>query len=154
MAWVRRLGALLGLLTLLILGACGNDDESSSPPPEVPTTPAEVSTSTTTAPVTATTAARVPKVTTSRPATSAQCKTVGFTPNSEDAASSIVATGLPCAEAQAFVRKLGPMVSPNGPPRIELDGFDCVMYRHEDEPLPQGFYECTSVSRRITFVRS
>ena len=94
------------------------------------------------------------EVTGSGPPASAQCKTVGFTPQSEDAASSIVATGLSCDEAEAFVRRLGPSVGTNGPARIELDGYQCVHVRYQDEPLPQGFYECTSGSKRITFVRS
>jgi hypothetical protein len=150
----------VALLGLLALGACGTDGESSSPAPEVPVTQAEVST-TSTSPVTPTTAARrpvptnrVPQVTPSGQPTSAQCATVGFTPNTEDAASSVVATGLRCAEAESFLRELGPLVSANGPPRVQIDGFDCVLYRHEDEPLPQGFYACTSGSKRITFVRS
>jgi hypothetical protein len=84
----------------------------------------------------------------------AECTTVGFTPQSEDAASSILATGLSCEEAESFLRRLGPSVGTNGPPRIELDGFECVLTRHEPEPLPQGFYECTSGTRKITFVRS
>ncbi|MDQ4097917.1 MAG: hypothetical protein M3144_08635 [Actinomycetota bacterium] len=153
----QRLVAV-ALLGLLAWGACGTD-ESSSPPPEVPTTLAEVST--TTSSVTPATAARrpvrpnrVPPVTPPSQPPPAQCTTVGFTPATEDAASSIVATGLRCAEAESFLRELGPLVSPNGPSRVQLDGFDCVLYRHEDEPLPQGFYECTSGSKRITFVRS
>lgn len=88
------------------------------------------------------------------PPASAECTTVGFTPQTEDAASSIVATGLSCEEAEAFVRRLGPSVSPGGPGRIELEGFVCALTRHEEEPLPQGFYECTSGSKRISFVRS
>lgn len=88
------------------------------------------------------------------PPASAECTTVGFTPQTEDAASSIVATGLSCEEAEAFVRRLGPSVSPGGPERIEFEGFTCVLTRHEEEPLPQGFYECTSGSKRISFVRS
>jgi hypothetical protein len=94
------------------------------------------------------------EVTGPAPPPSAECTTVGFTPQSEDAASSIVATGLPCEEAEAFLRRLGPSVSATGPARIEREGFECVLTRHEPEPLPQGFYECTSGSKRITFVRS
>lgn len=88
------------------------------------------------------------------PPASAECTTVGFTPQTEDAASSIVATGLSCEEAEAFVRRLGPSVGQSGPARIEFEGFVCVLTRHEEEPLPQGFYECTSGSKRISFVRS
>ncbi|MBW3547104.1 MAG: hypothetical protein KY452_03075 [Actinobacteria bacterium] len=94
------------------------------------------------------------ELTGSAPPPSAECTTVGFTPQTEDAASSIVATGLSCEEAEAFVRRLGPSVSPGGPARIELEGFECVLTRYEREPLPQGFYECTSGSKRISFVRS
>lgn len=86
--------------------------------------------------------------------TSTTCRNVAFSPQSEDAASSIVATGLPCDKAETFVRRLGPLVSANGPARIELDGFRCVLTRHEEDPLPQGFYECTNGPMRITFVRS
>ena len=94
------------------------------------------------------------ELTAGSPPASAECTTVGFTPQTEDAASSVVATGLSCEEAEAFVRRLGPSVSPSGPARIELDGFECVLTRYEREPLPQGFYQCTSGSRRISFVRS
>lgn len=90
----------------------------------------------------------------SAPPEAAECTTVGFTPQTEDAASSIVAYGLSCDDAEDFVRRVGPSVSPNGPARIELDGWECLLTRHEEEPLPQGFYECTSGSKRITFVRS
>ncbi|HEX2274631.1 MAG TPA: hypothetical protein VHG90_12230 [Acidimicrobiales bacterium] len=91
---------------------------------------------------------------TGSPLPSAKCRNVAFSPQSEDAASSIVATGLPCDKAETFVRRLGPMVSANGPARTELDGFQCVLTRHEEDPIPQGFYECTNGSIRITFVRS
>lgn len=94
------------------------------------------------------------EVTGAGPPASAKCTTVGFTPQSEDAASSIVATGLSCDEAESFLRRLGPSVGTNGPARIEREGFQCVLTRHQDEPLPQGFYECTSGPKRITFVRS
>ncbi|MBW3645033.1 MAG: hypothetical protein KY441_05955 [Actinobacteria bacterium] len=94
------------------------------------------------------------EVTGSGPSPSAECTTVGFTPNSDDVASSIVATGLSCDEAEAFVRKIGPSVGPFGPARIELDGFECVLTRTDDVELAHGFYECTSGSKRITFVRS
>lgn len=87
------------------------------------------------------------EVTGTAPPASAECTTVGFTPQTEDAASSIVASGLSCNEAEAFLRRLGPSVSPGGPARIELEGFNCVLTRHEEEPLPQGFYECTSGSK-------
>ena len=94
------------------------------------------------------------ELTGSAPPPSAECRTVGFTPQTEDAASRIVATGLSCEEAEAFVRRLGPSVGQSGPARIEFEGFECVLTRYEREPLPQGFYECTSGPKRISFVRS
>jgi hypothetical protein len=152
-----------GVAVVLSFGACGGGSERSSPEPAAVKTQAP-STTTTVVPVTDTAPPRtktLPSTTTttlqgtgSAPPPSAECTTVGFTPNSDDAASSIVATGLSCDEAEALVRKIGPSVGPFGPARIELDGFECVLTRTDDVELAHGFFECTSGSKRITFVRS
>ena len=92
--------------------------------------------------------------TTVRAAATLDCQTVGFTPNSEDAASSIKATGLTCAEAEAFVRVAGPRTSSGGPAQLDVDGYRCVRVRSVQEPLPQAFYECTSGAKKVTFVRT
>jgi Cu-Zn family superoxide dismutase len=82
------------------------------------------------------------------------CQTVAFTPNSEDAASQIKATGVTCAEAEAFVRTAGQRTSSGGPQSLTVDGYRCVLTRSVQDPLPQAFYECTNGARKITFVRS
>ena len=83
-----------------------------------------------------------------------KCQSVGFTPNSEDGAFDVMATGLSCADAEAFVRKAGARTSSGGPQSVTVDGYRCVLTRSEQEPLPQAFYECTNDSRKVTFVRS
>lgn len=95
------------------------------------------------------------EVTGSNAPPTALCNDVGFTPNSDNVASSIVATGIPCAEAEAFVRKVGGPLGPiNGLPRTESDGFVCERTSQEEAGLPSATYVCTSGSRRITFVRT
>ena len=87
-------------------------------------------------------------------ATTLDCQTVAFTPNSEDAASQIKATGVTCAEAEAFVRVAGRRTSSGGPQSVTVEGYRCVLVRSVQDPLPQAFYECTNGTRKITFVRS
>lgn len=106
---------------------------------------------TTTALATTTTA---PAATTTRAAATMECDTVGFTPNSEDAASEIRATGLTCDEARTFVGVAGRRTSSGGPPQVDVAGYRCVRTRTEQEPLPRSFYECTNGMRKVTFVRS
>ena len=83
-----------------------------------------------------------------------RCETVGFTPNSEDAASEITATSLGCDEAEAFVRIAGSRTSSGGPEQVEVEGYQCVRTRSEQEPLPRSFYECKNGAKTVTFVRS
>ena len=114
-----------------------------------------VTTSTTPAGGATTTSSRaVTTTSTTRVAVTLDCQNVGFTPNSEDAASSIKATGLTCAEAEAFVRIAGRQTSSGGPAQLDVDGYRCVRVRTLQEPLPQAFYECTSGAKKVTFVRS
>ena len=92
--------------------------------------------------------------TTTTQAVTLQCKMVGFTPNSEDAAGEVTATGLSCADAEAFVRIAGARTSPGGPQELDVSGYHCVRTRSEEDPLPRSFYECTNGSQKVTFVRS
>ena len=92
--------------------------------------------------------------TTARAAATRDCQTVAFSPNSEDAASSVKATGVPCDEAEAFVRIAGSRTSSGGPAELELEGYRCVRVRSLPEPIPQAFYECTNGAKKITFVRT
>ena len=121
------------LVLALVLGACSEDDRGPTTPSPDPT---------------------VSSTTSSVPAGTQSCRTVAFTPNSEDAASSVTATGLSCAEAEAFVRVAGTRTSSGGPSSVNVDGYRCVLTRSVPDPLPQAFYECTSDSKKVTFVRS
>lgn len=86
--------------------------------------------------------------------TAGHCFDVGFTPNSDNVAGQIMATGLTCAEAEAFVRKVGVQArSVDGPARLEMDGFVCVRTRQSDLGLPAADYECTSGAKKVTFHR-
>lgn len=95
-------------------------------------------------------------VTVSAPPAVGNCADVVFSPNSENAASDIVAYGLPCSEAEAVVRKVaGPFGPVNGAARGEADGFTCVRTSQFDGMgLPSAKYECTRGSQRITFTRT
>jgi len=84
----------------------------------------------------------------------ATCESVPFTSNSEDIASDVKAFGISCDEAEAFVRKAGARTSSGGPADLDVDGYRCVRTRTEEDPLPRSFYECSSGSKRVSFVRS
>ena len=111
-------------------------------------------TSTTTAAGGATTTTRAGATTTARAAATLDCQTIAFTPASEDAASSVKATGLSCAEAEAFVRIAGRQTSSGGPAQVTVEGYRCVRVRSTQEPIPQAFYECTSGAKKVTFTRT
>lgn len=135
---MRRLATLMAILGLGLV-ACADDDDTEAAGPTV----------TTTATTVATTGATSTTV-----APTLECLTVGFTPNSEDAASDVRATGLTCADAEAFVAVAGRQTSSGGPAEVDVEGYRCVRTRSEQDPLPRSFYECTSGSRTVTFVRS
>lgn len=151
-----RRAATVMIVVGLALVSCGDDAETTT----TDTTAATVTTSTagpggtTTAPPTTNAApTTAPRSTTAVPAT-LECQTVGFTPNSEDAASDVRATGLSCDEAEAFVRSAGMVTSSGGPQEVEVEGFRCVRTLVQEEPLPRSSYECTNGDRTVTFVRS
>ena len=94
-------------------------------------------------------------VTKSTPPATANCDDVGFSPNSDNLASDIVAHGLSCEEAETVVRKVGGPLGPiNGAARGEADGFTCVRTSQEEAGLPSAAYECTRGGQRITFIRT
>ena len=121
-------------------------------PGSTTTSPAAATTTTSSAAATTTTGRGA--TTTVSAAATLDCRTVGFTPNSEDAASSIKATGLSCAEAEAFVRIAGRQTSSGGPAQVDVEGYRCVRVRSTQDPIPQAFYECTSGAKKVTFVRT
>ena len=135
-------------LALAVAAACGDDPTptgaGSKPPPDASTSITQPSSDTT---------ASAPATNTSRSST-LRCKMVGFTPNSEDAASEITATGLSCDEAEAFVRVAGERTSSGGPDRVDVSGYRCVRTGSEQDPLPLSRYECTNGDKKVTFVRS
>ena len=88
------------------------------------------------------------------PPATLRCGMVGFTPNSEDAASEITATGIACDDAEAFVRVAGERTSSGGPDRLDVSGYRCVRTGSEQDPLPLSRYECTNGDKKVTFVRS
>ena len=125
-------------MAVALLSACSDDDGdvATDPPATVVAT-------------TAPTTIGIP--------TSGQCADQNFTPNSEDIAGDIVATGLSCAEAEAFVRQVGPLVGATGvPANIEVGGFACVRTNQNDgqRGIPSADYECTNGDRKVTFHRT
>jgi hypothetical protein len=122
-----------------LLGACSSGDDGDV---------AAIASSTTAAPAPTTTAGG---------GATTQCDDLSFTPNSEDIANHIVATGLPCLEAEAFVGKVGPLVgATGGPANIAVAGYACVRTREDDGTygLPSSDYECTSGDKKVTFHRT
>jgi hypothetical protein len=79
------------------------------------------------------------------------CQNVSFTPNTDDAAGSIIATGTTCAEAEALVRKVGAL---GGPPGMEADGYVCAQTGQSDVGLASTEYECTNGPKKVTFNRT
>jgi hypothetical protein len=135
-----RLAAAV-IVAVGLLGACSDDD-------------GDVATSTSST----TTAAAAPSTTAGpTPGSGGRCADQNFTPNSEDIAGDIVAVGLSCAEAEEFVRKVGPLVgATGGPADIAVAGFDCVRTKADDGSLgiPSSDYECTSGAKKVTFHRT
>ena len=139
---MQRLATLVAVVLVLAVGCEGSSENEDGQGGE-PDTTVSVATSPTS-----------PNTTTVTTTATASCQTIAFTPNSEDAASSVTATGLSCAEAEAFVRVAGQRTSSGGPQQVTVDGFRCVAVRTVQEPIPRAFYECTSDSKKVTFVRS
>jgi hypothetical protein len=140
MAGRRPLTTAAALVVALAAAACGDDGEPSA----TPGTTASTTTVATTATTTATTTLAVTR----------ECGLVGFTPNSEDAASDIRAIGVTCDEARAFVRIAGRRTSSGGPQSLEVEGWRCEVTATSVDPLPTSDYRCTEGAATVTFVRS
>ena len=96
---------------------------------------------------------------TPRPATSAppaDCGSIGFTPNSEDAASAIVAENMTCEEARALVQTVGAALGAvSGPDMFESGNFVCLRTARDESVLPTSTFQCTSSGgRRVSFIRT
>ena len=75
-----------------------------------------------------------------------RCGQIGFTPNSDDVASRIRATGLTCGLARDFVR------DSEGRPGARFRGFACTSTA-VDATLPYRRYRCTGAGDVITWRR-
>ncbi len=148
---MRRIATVMAMVGLALV-SCGDDAEQV--PATDSTTVAPTSVVTTTLATTTTTITSSATSTTSAPAGVLECATVAFTPNSEDAASDITATGLSCDEAESFVRRAGMQTSSGGPEEVDVDGFHCIRTSSQQDPLPRSSYECTNGPKTVTFVRS
>lgn len=83
-----------------------------------------------------------------------ECPDIPFTPNTEDIAADIKATGTGCTEASAFVRKVRQEHNPySGPRAFRLDGFTCQVVSDETGDLPVGHYTCTAGVSVITWTK-
>ncbi|MEA2828758.1 MAG: hypothetical protein QOG43_3197 [Actinomycetota bacterium] len=125
---------------IALLGACSSGDDGDV-----------------TATASSTSSAAAAPTTTAGAGATAQCDDQSFTPNTEDIANHIVATGLSCKDAEAFVGKVGPLVgATGGPANISVAGFACVRTREDDGTygLPSSDYECTSGDKKVTFHRT
>ena len=148
-----RLGVML-VAVALSAGGCGRGAEETTT-----TTTTDATSTTNVAETTTSTSASTSTTPTGGTAVTASgtpldCGTVGFTPNSEDAASQIKATGLSCAEARAVLGAVGPRTSAEGPQELDVEGYHCTRTQVVQDPLPFSAYECKSGAKRITFVRS
>ena len=144
MAKASRLLAAMAVAAMASgLVACGDDDT------EPETTSTSVATSTALTSTSASTS-----TTGGGAGATLDCGTVGFTPQSEDAASQIKATGVTCEEARTFVEAAGARTSSGGPQQVTVNGYRCVLTRTVEDPLPFADYECTDGDKKITFTRS
>lgn len=133
---------VLMMMVVTMLSACGDKDDAGT----ATTTSIDGAASSTTSSVVTTTTAAA--------AATLDCETVGFTPNSEDAASSIHATGVSCEQARSFVLEAGAVTSSGGPAQVDVLGYRCVRTRSLEDPIPQAFYECTKSDAKVTYVRT
>ena len=149
---------LAAAVLVVALAACSDDDDDTvSTDTTATTSNATTSTSAVSPSTTAaagSTSTTMGSSSTAAPGKPLECGTVGFTPNSEDAASSITVTGGTCEEAKAFVEVAGTLTSSGGPASVDVRGYRCVRTRSVDDPLPAATYSCTRAGTTITFLRS
>jgi hypothetical protein len=144
---------LLAVAVLLV--ACGEGDDGDAGPSQTAAPTTTAAPGTTAAPsTTSTTIARTTSTTVRSTQGTVRCSSVGFTPNSDNVASEIVATGLSCTEAEALVRAVGGPLGPGGPERASANGFTCVLTGRSSEGLESATYECTNGARKVTFRRT
>ncbi len=120
---------LTAMTACLIVGvSCGSSDKGSRSP-------------------------ETPQVTTSDRTTAATlpCADIGFSPQSDNIATHIVATGTPCSEAQALVRKVAAAHDfTTGPREFTSGAFVCTVMTQE-VALPVGHYTCLDGAKKVTW---
>lgn len=143
-----------------LFAACGDgtDDVAPTTTTVATTMPMPPTTSTTVEPITTSTRVATTPTTpggggATTPAAQ-RCASIAFTPDSEDVASDITASGLSCAEAESFVRVAGEQTSSGGPAEVDVAGYHCVLTQREQDPLPQASYRCVNGPRTVMFVRT
>lgn len=148
-AWLVAVGALV------VLAGCGGSGHTTAAGAQATQATTDVPTTATTAPIPTTVAATV---TTAASATTVpKCTDQTLSANPEDTASNIQATGLSCADAEAFVRAAGvQMRSPNDPARVESGGYVCnrTSLRSGDHGPALATFECVSGPAKVTFQRA
>jgi hypothetical protein len=82
----------------------------------------------------------------------AECPQIGFTPDSDDVAGDIAATGLDCTEASDLVRRTREQHYALGSPRLfRLDPFTCRAVFEDGPGLANTTYRCEDGPRRVTW---
>lgn len=72
------------------------------------------------------------------------CGDIAFSPNSDDMATNIVATGVSCAEATDLVRTVrGQHNFVDGPRAFTAAGWGCTVSTDTASPMPVGHYRCS-----------
>lgn len=130
----------------MVLAGCGDKTETQSAGAgSAQTTPTTLAT--TVAPTTTIAAATTTVAGT-------KCQNVTFPPTDE-IATSVVAYGMPCGDAEAFVKRVGQPLGPEGPAQLTVEGFTCqrtaVTVTHS---FDVGSYDCKNGAQRITFGRT
>jgi hypothetical protein len=121
----------------------GAPPESSDPSTSEPSAPAGSPSSAPsgtsgTTPTTSTTSTQPPAA---RPIA---CGDIAFSPNSDDMATNIVATGVSCAEATDLVRTVrGQHNFVDGPRAFTAAGWACTVSTDTASPVPVGHYRCS-----------
>jgi hypothetical protein len=99
----------------------------------------------------ATATATSPTTTTAAPAAPVACGDIAFAPASDDMATNVVATGVPCAEATGLVRTVRDQHNfVSGPRSFTAAGWACTVVT-EDVTLPVGHYSCTRGDDKVTW---
>jgi len=140
--------SLLIVALLVVLAGCGDEAKTESAGAGAGAQATPTTTATTLPPTTTTVAATTTTVAGNK------CQNVTFPPTDE-IATNIMAYGIPCADAEAFVKRVGQPLGPEGPAQATVEGFTCqrtsIAVTHS---FDVGTYDCKNGAQRITFGRT